>query len=260
MEFLDYLLHLSNTTRSSVDFETINYINWDELPKKYKERKNYKRWEDLEYVQVAFKSLVDGNTNRYNSSNQMINPNLLAYFIDNEACEIKIEDETVVEKKKKEKKVKVYYLVDKSDENIRIRINKQIVFSYQFFVSVKNYCKKMNEEGKKIYIDKLLNDNGNIKVKPTKIETDNKGVYNYFIIKLTDIPIGLGVEFIEESPNEKENDLKKDKIQENDNIRRFMNPKLKHITYVWEGIWNRDDGYREYYIEELDKLFSLYYP
>ena len=249
MEFYDYLLRLSSATRTSVDWDTITYINWDELPKKYKSRKNFKRWKDSDYVQIAFKSFVDGNINRFLSSSQLINPNLLAYFIDNDGCKI-VEEEGI------------YYLVDKDSSDSaklnQIRINKQSIFSYEFFTEIKNYCTKMKQKGKQIYINNLLGENGNLKVKLKNVENNNKRVYNYFIIKLTDdIPIGFGLEFLEQNENIEDQSL--ELIKEEDAFRTSAYPNLKHTAYVWEELWKKDEGYRFYYISELDKMFSMYY-
>lgn len=305
MNFNDYLLSLSNTTTNGVDFEE-GKINWDKLDSKSKGKKS--NFKDM--ASIAFKAFVEGNKESYTKSTQVLHPNLVAYFVENNACKFSNREEIEGDGKdaeelkemielfdlakknyesknknkkfrtKKEdfiknlnlkdvkpKKTKVYYLVSDSGESIKV--SRQIKFGYELYSEIRKYYENMKKIGKKTYINTFLDEKGNLKVKPEKFEYGKRRIDFYFVIKRVDKivngelkqdPLVIGIEFLEQDAHKDDVNPEINRSQiERSNIIMSNNKCVKHLSHVWEELWNRDDEYRQYRIQELDRLLSIYF-
>ena len=169
--------------------------------------------------------------------------------------------------KKQKKSNKVYYLVSDSGESIKV--SRQIKFGYELYNEMRKYCEGMKKIGKRTYIDTFLDEKGNLKVKPEKFEYGKRRIDFYFVIKRVDKivngelkqdPLVIGIEFLEQDAHKDDVNPEINRSQiERSNIIMSNNKCVRHLDYFWEELWNRNDEYRQYRIQELDRLLSIYY-
>ena len=170
--------------------------------------------------------------------------------------------------KKQKKSNKVYYLVN-DQEKLSIKVSRQIKFGYELYNEIRKYCEGMKKIGKRTYVNNFLGERGNLKVKPEKFEYGKRRIDFYFVIKRVDkiingelkqSPLVIGIEFLEEEAHKEDVNPETNKNQiVRSNIIMSNNKCVKHLSYVWEELWNRNDEYRQYYIQELDRLLSIYF-
>lgn len=259
MKFLHYLYDLSGLSRHDNCFTTngvTKKINWSLLPDNIANETDETKFNN--FAKETFKCFSKSNES-YTHSYQVLHPNLIRYFIKNEVCKIDI----ISARKKKDK----IYLVSTEDEDIRTEISKQIKFGYELSCTLRNLKKMRKKEKNKFNpLLGLFDENDNILMKCEHriCSGDNNELEARidFTVKLKTIgdqSYFLGFEFLEERAHKRQGKTEYNKIQQERETRILVsNLNVRHVAYVWESLWNRDDGYKQYFIGVIENLFEIY--
>ena len=259
MKFLHYLYDLSGSSKYDDCFRAkgVQNIDWSLLPSNIANEKDKQKFNDFAKETFIYFSK---NNKKFTYSTQVLHPNLIRYFVRNKACKIVVSDN-------KEE----IYLVSTNDENVKTEISKQIRFGYDFASTIRKIKnKRIKEKSKFNPLLGIFDDDDNIIMKcehficNDKIKGNGKVEARIdFTLKLKtirNISYFLGLEFLEERAHKNQGKIDYNKIQQERETRILIsNLNVKHIAYVWESYWNRDDGYREWFIETgIETPFNIY--
>jgi len=103
----------------------------------------------------------------------------------------------------------------------------------------------------------LFDKDNNIKMSCEHQINNNRIDFTLQLKSNENTPFFIGIEFIEDRAQNEDNNY--NKIQEMRwNRISVSNKNVKHIVFIWESLWNRTDGYKEYFIKKLEYLFDIY--
>lgn len=250
MSFLEYLHKIIGTSTIYDDFEPeYQKINWSLLPKNIANEKDENKFNELAgdtFIHFSKKN------QKFTYSTQVLHPNLVRYFIKNKACEI-------ITKKDK------IYLVSTKEQHIKTEISKQIKFGYELSSALrKQKNKRIKAKDKFNPLLNIFDKDDNIKIRCEHAITNGKGIENRidYTLKLKSFdgtPYFLGIEFLEERAHKNQGQIYFNKIQEMRwNRISVSNKNVKHLAFAWESLWNRTDGYKDFFVEKLEFLFDIY--
>ena len=250
MNFLNYLYHLSRTSSHIEDFKDDNQkINWSLLPKNIINETDKTKFSSL--AKDTFLYFSKGN-NKFTYSTQILHPNLIRYFIRNKACDIDIEKDSI-------------FLRSTKDTEVKTEISKQIKFGYEFSsVLRKQKNKRLKAKDKFNPLLEIFDTEDNIKICCEHPITNGKGIENRidYTLKLKSCQgktFFLGIEFLEERAHKNQGKIDYNKIQEMRwNRISVSNKNVKHLAFAWESLWNRTDGYKDFFVKKLEFLFDIY--
>ena len=250
MNFLNYLYDLSRTSSYDEDDKNFNdKINWNNIPNDVLNEQDIEKFNDLA-IETFWYFAQDNES--FIRSTQILHPNLIRYFIINNACNF-----VTINKK--------YYLESIGDIPVRTAISKQIKFGYDLSVMLRHRKNKLKKKKLPNPFNKLFDKNDNLLMRCEHIGNNRFGRGTEFRIdytlKLKTVEgknYFLGIEYLEENAHKNEG-------QDLINIQEFRwnkitvsNLNVKHICFAWESLWEKNDGYKEYYIEKLESLFTIY--
>lgn len=258
MKFLHYLYDLSGSSKYDDCFRAkgVQNIDWSLLPSNIANEGDKEKFNDFAKETFIYFSK---NNKKFTYSTQVLHPNLIRYFVRNKACKIVVNDN-------KEE----IYLVSTDDENVKTEISKQIRFGYDFTSTIRKIKnKRIKEKSKFNPLLGIFDDDDNIIMKcehficNDKIKGNGKVEARIdFTLKLKTIrnqSYFLGLEFLEERAHKNQGKIDYNKIQQERETRILIsNLNVKHFAYVWESYWNRDDGYREWYVGVIESVFNIY--
>merc|ERR1711988_1709212 len=149
MKFRQYLEFLSGKSDN-------HNIDWSLIPEYIANEEDQSRFN--EYAVETFGKFAEANQD-FNNNDKLLNPNLLRYFIKNEVCKIiDIKEEL--------------FLVCSFDSKIKIKINKQIKFGFEFSSVLRNKKNKIEEnENAFNYLSVFFDEDDNILMTCTLIDT-----------------------------------------------------------------------------------------
>ena len=251
MSFLEHLHQIVGSSRLDDDFKPEDQrIDWSLLPKDIANEKDESKFNNL--ACDAFICFSKKNQ-KFTYSTQVLHPNLIRYFKKNNACEIITESDKI-------------YLKSTKDQSIKTEISKQINFGYEFSSALrKQKNKRIKAKDKFNPLLNIFDDDDNIKIRCEHAITNGKGIENRidYTLKLKSFdgtPYFLGIEFLEERAHKNQGQIYFNKIQEMRwNRISVSNKNVKHLAFAWESLWNRTDGYKDFFVEKLEFLFDIYH-
>jgi len=244
--FQDFLynLYLTNAHNERSKYKN-NTINWSKLPKSIAEESCISKYHTSKFVKSVFIHFSLAN-DKFIQSTQTLHPNLIRYFIINKACKIVEIDNHI-------------YLRSMINNDIQTRISPQIKFGYELSNILRKYKNKLNKDNHPFNM--LFDKNDNILM--TCEHYVSKSGRIDFVLTLKQLQdnrdLYIGFEFLENTSHKNDISQELNKIQE---IRCekmcLFDKNVKHISFVWQKYWNKNDGYREYYIKEIERLYNIY--
>jgi len=250
MSFIEYLHKIIGSSKLDDDFKPDDQrIKWSLLPTNIANEKDESKFNGL--ACEAFICFSKKNQ-KFTYSTQVLHPNLIRYFIKNKACEIIIEKDKI-------------YLMSTKEQNIKTEISKQIKFGYELSSALrKQKNKRIKAKDKFNPLLHIFDEEDNIKICCEHAITNGKGIENRidYTLRLKSFngtPYFLGIEFLEERSHKNEGQIYFNKIQEMRWNRISMsNKNVRHLAFAWESLWNRTDGYKDFFVEKLEFLFDIY--
>lgn len=284
--FVNFLNNLSNTTSNGIDFEAGAQIKWKNMESERVKKCPYPN----QYAKYAFSYLAEQKPTLTHSM-QTLHPNLINYFLDNNVAEIIKEDKRIYLKSKTNESEKIelsaqinfgYEFTKEIKEYCdkmkklgkRTWISKIINYDGTFKMKMEYIIKSSDENTsnnsslndlKKLMMENKIEDNVRKEIEQRfKDQFDIKKlsvksrIDFLFVLKESLNPIQLGVEFLEVGAHKPDmNELDNSQIFRKNKIDMY-NKNSVTITCVWQNLWDRNDEFRQHFIESLDRLFEIH--